>query len=144
VLVYSTDQFGGSVISSKDGSFGNGGPLISALNQLGSSNSIFSSFTRYWENWVTSYKEVTNQAPVFETFTTSELGLRLASEWLKLLPIENKTLFEFSPQLLLKSKRLQDSSSLSSEVFWVQAQAGQQTGELAKLFAGLLLSPEKN
>jgi hypothetical protein len=90
-FVFSSDQFGGSMVAKTDRNLGNGEVMFAELDRLGIDSNVLSSIRDHWERWSRVFaffqkkeadKVYDPNAPV-DLLSTSPIGLHIADAWVR-------------------------------------------------------------
>lgn len=142
VFIYSSNEFGGSMISTTEKQMGNAAVAFSALESAAQRSETMKAVFEHWKNWnrVFAWALGPNKEAPFDptakltTLSTSPLGLRIANEYLgeqysETTVQKTEVSFTVTPEGLVKSSK--DGSGL----FWSSQFGGQTVSDLAKKFS---------
>ncbi|MGZ3775974.1 MAG: nucleoside hydrolase [Pseudobdellovibrionaceae bacterium] len=142
VFVYSSNEFGGSMISTTEKNMGNGAVAFSALENAANTSVVMKAVFEHWKNWnrVFAWALGPNKDLPFDpeakltTLSTSPLGLRIANEYLgehysETTVQKTEVNFDVTPEGLVKTNK--DGSG----VFWASQFGGQTVVDLAEKFS---------
>ncbi len=146
VFVFSSNEFGGSIVSTAGGKTGNGTIVFNKLEQKGHNNPALRAVYEHWINWsrVLSWVLGNNssasfnpEAPV-EVATISPLGLFIADEWISGALADGRSNIQF--EIVSLSEKTSSTEGPSQQkpyhqgVTWLKRSSGQEIVELARKF----------
>lgn len=142
VFVYSSNEFGGSMISTTEKNMGNGAVAFSALENAAKTSPVMKAVFEHWQNWNRVFAWALGPAKdtpfdpsaKLTTLSTSPLGLRIANEYLgehysDTTVQKTEISFEVTPEGLIKTNK--DGSG----VFWASQFGGQTVVDLSVKFS---------
>lgn len=91
VFIFSSNDFGGSIVASSNKDLGNGKGAFDTLIRLAKQNQGFKSIQDHWTNWSRTFQWVLNPSQTssfnphstVSNLSTSPIGLVIAEEWLR-------------------------------------------------------------
>ncbi len=164
VLIFSSNEFGGSLVSKTSGEVGNGNAAFTKLDRASELNPAFAAMKNHWLNWSRIFAWITQKEPTawdpnkaVDLVTISPLGLTIADEWSKgELPRQVEAQHVETPGApvgvnrvsLLGLLKPESQTSAGGKVAWLARGTGQEIVPLARRFSdaidNLLRSREAN
>ena len=142
IFIFSSNEFGGSIVSTAGARSGNGTVVFSKLAKEGESNLAIRSVYDHWINWSRVFSWVIGDSGLtpfdsnseVQVATISPLGLFIADEWISGQLAAGESSIEIQKvSLEAKLSGNQDPDNLKS-VSWLKRNSGQEITNLAKRF----------